>query len=150
MKFERLNRADEVQREIQNTELALRHSRDRVRNSGLIERLRTLRNELKDLGKRTYIPNVSPARGNGQRQQARQERLRELRRMPYAQYLKSTEWQKARRKALKHAEYRCQLCNQADRLNVHHRNYSRLGAEKDADLIVLCENCHSKFHDKLP
>ncbi len=35
-------------------------------------------------------------------------------------------------------------------INLHHRNYERLGQELDSDLIALCRDCHARFHDVLP
>lgn len=77
-------------------------------------------------------------------------RLEELRTMPYREYLQTAEWQETRKQALKRAHYKCQLCNREGRLNVHHKTYEHRGQELNSDLIVLCENCHGKFHDKLP
>jgi hypothetical protein len=72
------------------------------------------------------------------------ERLRSL---PYSEYLKSEHWQEVRKSALKRARYRCQVCNKADSiLNVHHRTYEHRGEEYAADVVVLCEDCHTVFH----
>jgi hypothetical protein len=68
-------------------------------------------------------------------------------RIDYYAYLKSPEWAVRRQWKLEAAENRCQLCDATDRLQVHHRTYERLGKERIADLIVLCERCHRKFHD---
>lgn len=68
----------------------------------------------------------------------------------YTEYLKSDHWKKTRKKALKRAKNRCQLCNKKSKLQVHHRTYKNKGKEKNEDLIVLCNDCHAKFHDKLP
>ena len=73
--------------------------------------------------------------------------------MPYAEYLKSTEWQVRRRWALDAADRRCQVCysNGDDGqgpLDVHHRTYDRVGAERPSDLTVLCRTCHSLYHGK--
>jgi hypothetical protein len=81
---------------------------------------------------------------------AREERVRELQLMPYREYLQSPEWQATRKWHLKYARFRCQLCNDAQTvLDVHHRTYERRGHEHHKDLIVLCRECHSKFHDKI-
>jgi hypothetical protein len=64
----------------------------------------------------------------------------------YQEYLRSDHWQTMRRLALDHAEHRCQLCYSPNRLEVHHRTYERLGAERLADLTVLCDACHQAFH----
>lgn len=71
--------------------------------------------------------------------------------MDYKEYLRSGHWKKTRRAALARAGYRCQICNAGNvQLEVHHRTYDRLGREFDADLTVLCDGCHGKFHDELP
>lgn len=69
----------------------------------------------------------------------------------YAEYLQSPQWRSKRPYYLGKAMYRCQLCNKAGGpdgrgLDVHHRTYERVGAEIDADLIVLCRDCHSRHH----
>lgn len=81
-----------------------------------------------------------------ERQHHEATRAEELRTMPYRDYLQTDEWQARRRKHLRDAGYRCQLCNSDGRLNVHHRTYERRGHELYTDLIVLCEECHDIFH----
>ena len=76
-------------------------------------------------------------------------RLDMLKNMPYADYLKTSHWNRTRKKALQRSGYKCQLCSQKGRMSVHHNNYSNRGEEKDNDLVVLCDHCHAKFHDKL-
>jgi hypothetical protein len=69
----------------------------------------------------------------------------------YAAYLETPHWHKTRKAALERAEHRCQICNtMAGELHVHHRTYVRCpGHERSADLTVLCETCHDRFHDRL-
>lgn len=77
------------------------------------------------------------------------ERLKELRRMPYREYLRTPEWHARRQRHLKSTGYHCQVCNASanqKRLDVHHRKYTTIGAETFTDLIVLCEDCHQLFH----
>lgn len=69
-----------------------------------------------------------------------------LRSCDYAAYLASEHWQITRAFALDHAGHRCQVCNSAERPEVHHRTYVRRGAELPQDLIVLCRKCHETFH----
>lgn len=78
-----------------------------------------------------------------------QERTRLLATMPYRDYLQTPEWQQRRSYKLRRAGYKCELCNSSGRLHVHHRTYENRGNEDLRDLIVLCEPCHQKFHDKL-
>lgn len=68
----------------------------------------------------------------------------------YAAYLESEAWKARRQWKLNAAENRCQLCNSEYLLNVHHRTYDRLGNEREADLVVLCEKCHKHYHNIVP
>lgn len=81
---------------------------------------------------------------------ATNERLAELRALPYDQYLQTPEWRQRRDRALARASWRCQRlpCAAQRALEVHHRTYERLGAELDADLEVLCGRCHRAEHVK--
>jgi len=75
-----------------------------------------------------------------------EEEVAALRRLPYAEYLKSRHWQRQRKEALERAGHRCQVCNVDELpLEVHHRTYERLGREVPDDLFVLCEVCHGIF-----
>lgn len=71
-----------------------------------------------------------------------------LRHLPYLIYLESAHWKHIRKIMLRRANYRCQLCNNKDILNVHHRTYKNKGNENYADLIVLCKSCHRTYHQK--
>lgn len=66
----------------------------------------------------------------------------------YHKYLETDGWQERRQNALEAAGWRCQVCNNSERLEVHHRTYKNLGNETLDDVIVLCRGCHSKFHGK--
>ena len=79
----------------------------------------------------------------------RRQHLAELKAKPYSEYLKTKEWQQTRRRALKSAGYKCQLCGTDNvELHVHHKTYDNIGEEKPDDLIVLCKACHEKQHGK--
>ena len=66
----------------------------------------------------------------------------------YKCYLKTMVWDNTRKKKLKEAGYKCQLCSKTGaELHVHHNSYERIGDEDMNDLIVLCEDCHKKFHN---
>jgi 5-methylcytosine-specific restriction endonuclease McrA len=80
------------------------------------------------------------------RSSSRRARVAELRGLPYAQYLTTSEWQATRQEALERARNRCSTCGSSDDLQVHHNTYDRLGCEDPADLIVLCKGCHYLFH----
>jgi len=67
-------------------------------------------------------------------------------RATYAEYLKTDHWKRTKDGALKRAGYKCQVCAETFRLQVHHNDYSRLGGEKNTDLVVLCSDCHKTHH----
>lgn len=75
-----------------------------------------------------------------------EHRMGALEQMPYHEYLQSPEWKDVRRFALQSAGHRCQVCNREWRLQVHHREYTRRGHERLADVTVLCGPCHETFH----
>ena len=69
--------------------------------------------------------------------------------LPYHEYLKTLHWEECRKRALQEANYRCQTCNAGDcELHTHHRSYGCLGNEQRGDLIVLCKDCHTLFHQR--
>ena len=79
------------------------------------------------------------------------ERLKELRSMPYAEYLKTPEWREKRAAKIALVGGRCQVCNaDTQPLEAHHRTYERRGYELPSDITVLCADCHSLYHHKLP
>ena len=73
-------------------------------------------------------------------------RLMELRAMPYADYLQTPEWQATRAHIFARDAHACRDCGAQHWLEVHHLTYERLGCEQDADLLTLCRECHQKRH----
>ncbi len=74
-----------------------------------------------------------------------------LKSLPYKVYLQTFEWKEKREHALDSAGNRCRLCNYGgEGLEVHHRTYENRGDERILDLIVLCRECHAKFHNVHP
>lgn len=71
-----------------------------------------------------------------------------LKSIPYSEYLRTAHWKGVREYALLRAGYRCQLCNSAGPLEVHHRTYQGKGSEDYRDVVALCRACHSKFHNE--
>ena len=78
------------------------------------------------------------------------EKVANLKSLLYSEYLQTDHWQSIRKQALKRARFKCALCSSDGVLHVHHKNYDHLGEEMSSDLIVLCQPCHEKFHNKLP
>jgi hypothetical protein len=64
----------------------------------------------------------------------------------YAAYLRSKHWRTTRAAALERDGHKCKRCRSEKRLNVHHRYYAVLGAERLSSLETLCEDCHKKAH----
>lgn len=79
--------------------------------------------------------------------QRKQYRKKQLREMPYNEYLRTKEWREKRMRVLLRDGYRCTKCGSSEQLNVHHLTYERRGAERYADLTTLCRRCHRKEHD---
>jgi hypothetical protein len=78
------------------------------------------------------------------------DRLEELERMDYREYLRTPEWRQIRAAALVRAGDCCSLdVTHTDELEVHHRDngaYARRGRELASDLVVLCHACHGLHH----
>ena len=56
-------------------------------------------------------------------------------------------YRKLRIGVLERDGWRCQSCGSSDCLQVHHICFrSRLGDDKDENLITLCADCHSYIH----
>lgn len=69
--------------------------------------------------------------------------------MDYKAYLQGEHWKLMRRLRREVDNEQCAVCGSSDKLNVHHKTYERIGAERLGDLITLCHQCHGKYHDKL-
>ena len=65
----------------------------------------------------------------------------------YREYMLSPQWREKRLAALRRARFRCEICGREGRLEVHHKNYDRLGHERLGDLLVCCPGCH-KWADR--
>jgi len=64
----------------------------------------------------------------------------------YQEYLRSEHWKKRRKEYWKTHKSYCFCCN-GYATELHHNNYSRLGKEKDEDLVPICRNCHEECHN---
>jgi len=73
--------------------------------------------------------------------------------MKYAALLASPHWQRRRLEIMARDEWTCQSCGATEeQLHVHHLEY-RPGppwSAQDADLVTVCDSCHSKAHSKEP
>lgn len=75
-------------------------------------------------------------------------RLSELGFVSYRDYLKSPHWYSFRaRWYRKMGNPPCSRCHRSHALELHHRLYNRLGAERFSDVVGLCRSCHAATHD---
>jgi len=72
-----------------------------------------------------------------------------LKGMDYQDFLSTFYWEIVRKYKMVRAGYKCELCNENGVLHVHHKTYEHHGEEHShlEDLIVLCKDCHAKFHN---
>ena len=65
----------------------------------------------------------------------------------YSDYLKSKHWMEFRQEILS-IRKKCQHCGIKKNLNIHHKHYRTIGKEAGEDIIVLCKECHLRYHKK--
>lgn len=72
-----------------------------------------------------------------------------IKKLDYYDFLKTPYWKAISIIKFKESNFKCQLCNGNLNLATHHKTYEHHGYEHlyIEDLIVLCKNCHEKFHD---
>lgn len=69
----------------------------------------------------------------------------------YKSHLQSPQWREVRGQVLRRANYQCERCGTRNTgLQVHHRNYLRLGRERLSDLEALCPDCHKVADETRP
>lgn len=67
----------------------------------------------------------------------------------YRTYLDSPAWDELRRRKLREAGYRCEMCGaKSGELNCHHKHYRTLGHESARDLLLVCKPCHQQIHGR--
>lgn len=68
----------------------------------------------------------------------------------YDAYMKSAEWKEKAETIKVLAGHRCSCCGRqfedSSSLQAHHYSYRSLGCERKEDLLVLCDDCHLRFH----
>lgn len=71
-----------------------------------------------------------------------------IKEMDYYDFLKTPYWKAVADRVKYRANFKCQICNSSENLNVHHRTYDNHGKEiyHLGDLICLCKACHEKHH----
>jgi hypothetical protein len=66
----------------------------------------------------------------------------------YLKYLDSKEWATIKIEMKLYKGNKCEICNSSKNLHVHHKNYKNLFKEEYSDLMLVCEVCHKKIHNK--
>jgi len=66
----------------------------------------------------------------------------------YNKYICSKAWGRKRKEAFAYHGRECAFCGKKHNLHVHHKNYKTLFDEDMDDLLVLCEPCHMKIHNR--
>ncbi|MGG1515463.1 HNH endonuclease signature motif containing protein [Paenibacillus oryzisoli] len=78
--------------------------------------------------------------------------LKHLKSMPYLEYLKTDHWRHFRSESIKFYQQKCQLCGKKEEkisnLHLHHNSYVNRGRETFNDVVLLCNTCHKKHHNK--
>lgn len=85
------------------------------------------------------------ARHVGERLKAEPPRIRDD---DYLTHIRSDRWRVFADEQRLMALFRCERCgSQVFDLDVHHRDYARLGQERPEDVLVLCRICHGDLDD---
>lgn len=69
-----------------------------------------------------------------------------MNRTEYAAYLRSPHWRRLRKRYQAERPWACDICEDDERLELHHKTYDRVGDGQLDDLIPLCQRCHSLLH----
>lgn len=104
--------------------------------------------------KRKKKPKLSKRKRRKQRQREAIERKRKrLVGLSYYEYLETRDWARLRKKALKRAGYKCEICHEttgARAWQVHHMQYPPHGKwwlDTLRNLQALCGDCHQVTHE---
>ncbi len=93
---------------------------------------------------RKAFSKFSRARKKRKEQQQAKRQKKPRRVWQYAEYMSSSVWRRRRRRFIAKYGRICNRCRSTRNIEVHHRNYDRLGRERDRDLEVLCRVCHGE------
>ena len=71
------------------------------------------------------------------------------RRELYIVYLKTIDWKTKRKAKMYQARYKCEKCESKKKLQVHHKEYKNWFDVELTDLLLLCDKCHKKEHNRI-
>jgi len=69
-------------------------------------------------------------------------------RAEYADYLNSPEWKTRRDAVMDRCDGVCEGCRQRNADDVHHLTYRHIGREFLFQLVGLCRDCHTRWHEE--
>ena len=96
------------------------------------------------------VPKISiaaePIKKEAPTVRARREPLKAVTKANYHQYLRSGDWRRFRELVIQLRGYRCQLCQDTKKIEVHHMSYKRVGSEDLRDVLIVCNSCHGFIH----
>jgi hypothetical protein len=64
----------------------------------------------------------------------------------YETYLNSERWTKKKKYIIETYGGKCEVCDSTKTLIAHHNTYKNRGMEWDAELTILCKDCHHTYH----
>lgn len=70
------------------------------------------------------------------------------RKQQYLAYLQSDHWRSLRNQALLNAGGKCEFCQTVNFLKGHHLRYRNLTDCTAEDVMILCNSCHCRWHEK--
>lgn len=82
------------------------------------------------------------------KQRRKQKKQKTKRILKYREYIRSRQWEIRKLVFYKKNKKECVICKATYKIGLHHISYKNLGKEKDEDLVALCWNCHTTFHDQ--
>jgi 5-methylcytosine-specific restriction endonuclease McrA len=65
----------------------------------------------------------------------------------YQEYLQSPEWREKRERVLNRCNGICEGCGKAIATVVHHITYQNVGNEFLFELLGMCKDCHTRYHN---
>jgi len=70
----------------------------------------------------------------------------------YQEYYTTKHWGVTKiRKFKQNKDRRCEACGRKHKnVQVHHKHYDSIGKESMQDLVVVCPDCHTKLHWRVP
>lgn len=85
-------------------------------------------------------------------QRPKPKRQPNSKRREYEKHLKSKDWKDLRQEVFERDNYTCQRCEEGpleeQDLEVDHKTYKRLGAERPEDCQTLCKFCHREVTEE--